>query len=88
MSERCGHFIGQQGSIAIYCSKPKHAGASKCFAHDEKLIADRERAATELKRKAAAYDRLVARLAPDESLHPDLRKFVPFIHAVLEGDIG
>ena len=40
----------------------------------------------ELKRKAAAYDRLVARLAPDESLHPDLRKFVPFIHAVLEGE--
>jgi hypothetical protein len=59
MAEKCGHFIGQQGNIAIYCSKPKHAGYDKCFAHDEKLIAEREQARADLNRKAALCDQLV-----------------------------
>ena len=85
MAEACGHYIGQQGTIAIYCSKPKHAGHDKCFSHDEKLIAGRANAAAELKRKAAAYDRLMENLAEQERDNPGVPLATWQIIQVLEG---
>jgi len=63
------------------CCKHVAEGKLFCWQHDP----NRQNPQTELKRKAAAYDRLVARIAEDQPLHPELRKFVPFIHAVLDG---
>jgi hypothetical protein len=73
--------LKQANVLFARCNKHVAEGKRFCWQHDP----ERPNPQAELKRKAAIYDRLVARLAPNESLHPDLRKFVPFINAILEG---